>query len=204
MTIQNIQFKRGSTSEADTYVGPPGSITLDMQGGSIRIHDGTTPGGKFKIDRGAVINQENLTFVTAEETQIAAGGQTLFTLAVVQATDPSNLKITRNGTLVTNWTLAGNNQVQFDVPLTANDVMVFQNLKTLETLIAEALGTEGGTIDATVQAALEGATSVGGIMITDIATSDDIAAVNQSIQTVDQKFQNYIPASDGIDCGVIE
>lgn len=183
MTIQNIQFKRGSTSEADTYIGPPGSITLDMQGGSIRIHDGITAGGKFKIDRGAVINQENLTFVTGEETQIAAGGQTLFTLAIVDVTNPDALSITRNGTPVTNWTLAGNDQIQFDAPMTAGDVLVFKNLKTLEMLIAEALG--GTSIDN----ALNEATSIGGILITDFLRQGDL--------------DNILTVTDRIDCGIV-
>lgn len=40
-----IRFLRGTTAQNNAYVGVNGSVTLDMENNTIRIHDGATPGG---------------------------------------------------------------------------------------------------------------------------------------------------------------
>lgn len=40
-----IQFKRGTTAQNDTYTGPAGSLSLDTELNQLRIHDGATAGG---------------------------------------------------------------------------------------------------------------------------------------------------------------
>lgn len=41
----NLKFKRGTTSQNDGYTGTSGEITIDTEKGTLRIHDGITPGG---------------------------------------------------------------------------------------------------------------------------------------------------------------
>jgi hypothetical protein len=44
MPIQ-IQFRRGSSAEHETFTGAPGEITVDTTENTLRVHDGQTPGG---------------------------------------------------------------------------------------------------------------------------------------------------------------
>lgn len=114
--FENLQFKRGSKSANDALVGPRGSISIDMETQSIRIHDGETPGGAFEIKRGAAINSETLEFTTATENRVAAGGQTIFTLNVLDTNSADTIQVRVNGDIVTNWTLINGNQIEFDTP----------------------------------------------------------------------------------------
>ena len=40
-----IQWKRGTTAQNDEYTGKPREITVDTQKRTIRVHDGSKPGG---------------------------------------------------------------------------------------------------------------------------------------------------------------
>ena len=40
-----FQFKGGTTSQQNSYVGYPREITIDTTLNQIRVHDGQTPGG---------------------------------------------------------------------------------------------------------------------------------------------------------------
>lgn len=40
-----LQLVRGLTANNDTYVGPPGQLTVDQERWELRLHDGETPGG---------------------------------------------------------------------------------------------------------------------------------------------------------------
>lgn len=44
-----IAWLRGNTAQNNAYTGPNGTISLDIQKGSIRLHNGTTPGGYAEI-----------------------------------------------------------------------------------------------------------------------------------------------------------
>lgn len=48
MADQNIriQFLRGNTQDSDAYQGREGELTVDTQKKELRLHDGSTPGGK--------------------------------------------------------------------------------------------------------------------------------------------------------------
>lgn len=48
MSEQNfrVQFLRGNTSENDAYTGREGEFTVDTEALTLRLHDGTTQGGK--------------------------------------------------------------------------------------------------------------------------------------------------------------
>ena len=188
--FQNLQFKRGSKSANDSLIGPRGSISIDMETRSIRIHDGVTPGGVFEVKQGAAINAESLEFTTATEPQQVAGsGQTVVTFSVIELSNPAAVVVKVNGSVVTNYTIMGANQIEFDAPLPTGATIDAANVLTLDMLVSQAVAGEGGAVDQAVSDALASATSIGGILLSSFLTTNDLG----SIVTVD----------DRIDCGII-
>jgi len=45
----SIQFKRGNTDANDSYTGLNAELTIDFEGETIRVHDGSTAGGAFSV-----------------------------------------------------------------------------------------------------------------------------------------------------------
>lgn len=188
--FQNLQFKRGSKSANDSLIGPRGSISIDMETRSIRIHDGVTPGGVFEVKQGAAINAESLEFTTSTEPQQVAGsGQAVVTFSVIDLSNPAAVVVKVNGSVVTNYTIMGVNQIEFDAPLPAGATIDAANVLTLDMLVSQAVAGEGGAVDQAVSDALASATSIGGILLSSFLTTNDLG----SIVTVD----------DRIDCGII-
>lgn len=188
--FQNLQFKRGSKSANDSLIGPRGSISIDMETRSIRIHDGVTPGGVFEVKQGAAINAESLEFTTATEPQQVAGsGQTVVTFSVIDLSNPAAVVVKVNGSVVTSYTIMGVNQIEFDAPLPTGATIDAANVLTLDMLVSQAVAGEGGAVDQAVSDALASATSIGGILLSSFLTTNDLG----SIVTVD----------DRIDCGII-
>lgn len=188
--FQNLQFKRGSKSANDSLVGPRGSISIDMETRSIRIHDGVTPGGAFEVKQGAAINAESLEFTTATEPQqVASSGQTVVTFTVIDLSNPAAVVVKVNGSVVTNYTIMGANQIEFDTALPTGATIDAANVLTLDMLVSQAVAGEGGAVDQAVSDALANATSIGGILLSSFLTTNDLG----SIVTVD----------DRIDCGII-
>lgn len=188
--FQNLQFKRGSKSANDSLIGPRGSISIDMETRSIRIHDGVTPGGVFEVKQGAAINAESLEFTTSTEPQQVAGsGQAVVTFSVIDLSNPAAVVVKVNGSVVTNYTIMGVNQIEFDAPLPTGATIDAANVLTLDMLVSQAVAGEGGAVDQAVSDALASATSIGGILLSSFLTTNDLG----SIVTVD----------DRIDCGII-
>jgi microcystin-dependent protein len=50
-----LQFRRGSSASNDGFTGAVGEITLDTDTNNIRIHDGSTAGGKELIPAGTIM-----------------------------------------------------------------------------------------------------------------------------------------------------
>tara|TARA_Y100000356_G_scaffold106103_1_gene91960 strand:+ start:3440 stop:4003 length:564 start_codon:yes stop_codon:yes gene_type:complete len=50
-----VQFRRGTTSQNDSFTGAVGELSLDTDTESIRIHDGSTAGGFEVIPSGAIM-----------------------------------------------------------------------------------------------------------------------------------------------------
>jgi len=55
MAIQ-LQLRRGSTVQHSTFTGAIGEITVDTDLQTIRVHDGSTPGGIPLVSGGSVFN----------------------------------------------------------------------------------------------------------------------------------------------------
>lgn len=57
--VAQILLKRGNTVQSSGYVGPIGEVTLDTDLDTLRIHDGSTPGGYSILATKADIDQVN-------------------------------------------------------------------------------------------------------------------------------------------------
>lgn len=51
---RQIQFRRGSSAEHETFTGVPGEITVDTTNNTLRVHDGQTPGGTTLAKRSEI------------------------------------------------------------------------------------------------------------------------------------------------------
>lgn len=69
MAIQ-LQLRRGTTEENNTFVGAPGEVTVDTTTDTLRIHDGETLGG-IKVDKSEnVVHKAESETITGEKTFI--------------------------------------------------------------------------------------------------------------------------------------
>jgi hypothetical protein len=50
-----LQFRRGTSAQNNSYTGLVGEITLDTDTNNIRIHDGSTAGGAEIIPAGTIM-----------------------------------------------------------------------------------------------------------------------------------------------------
>ena len=57
MTRQ-IQIRRGTATENDAFTGAVGEVTMDTTNNTLRIHDGTTPGGTILAKKSEIPQQQ--------------------------------------------------------------------------------------------------------------------------------------------------
>ena len=50
-----LQLRRGTTSQNDSFTGAVGEVTVDTNSESLRIHDGSTAGGFEVVPSGAIM-----------------------------------------------------------------------------------------------------------------------------------------------------
>ena len=62
MPIQ-IQFRRGTSAEHETFTGAPGEITVDTTNNTLRVHDGQTPGGTTLAKRSEIPDLTPLDYI---------------------------------------------------------------------------------------------------------------------------------------------
>ncbi len=62
MPIQ-IQFRRGSSAEHETFTGAPGEITVDTTNNTLRVHDGETLGGTTLAKRSEIPDLTPLDYI---------------------------------------------------------------------------------------------------------------------------------------------
>lgn len=62
MPIQ-IQFRRGSSAEHETFTGASGEITVDTTNNTLRVHDGQTPGGTTLAKRSEIPDLTPLDYI---------------------------------------------------------------------------------------------------------------------------------------------
>ena len=79
MAIQ-IQLRQGTTTEHNTFTGAVGELTYDTQKKQIRVHDGSTAGGKIIDDP-----TRDVTSQVSNATETTAGKAKIATTAIAQA-----------------------------------------------------------------------------------------------------------------------
>jgi hypothetical protein len=77
MPIQ-IQFRRGSSAEHETFTGAPGEITVDTTENTLRVHDGQTPGGTTWARADAVTDMTGTDYVVAWQSPTADNNYTWY------------------------------------------------------------------------------------------------------------------------------
>lgn len=91
-----FRHRRGNAIRNERYVGKPGELTIDMERKAIRIHDGITPGGSFKLTEGGTTNTT---------TDIDAQNTPLLTNEGFGWRDiTSEIRVSGNGNANPNWT----------------------------------------------------------------------------------------------------
>lgn len=83
----SLRFPRGSTLANDEYTGPDGSLSVDRETPSLRVHDGVTPGG-FKLQpatgEGGSVSISGTAPITVSEEE----GSQVISVAEVSTTSP--------------------------------------------------------------------------------------------------------------------
>lgn len=79
MPIQ-IQFRRGTSAEHETFTGAPGEITVDTTNNTLRVHDGQTTGGTTLARADAVTDMTGTDYVVAWQSPTADNNYTWYRL----------------------------------------------------------------------------------------------------------------------------
>ena len=116
-----VQFRRGTTSQTETFIGALGEITVDTSLSTAIIHDGVTAGGKplLKSDgsNSALITgtgaNPSLTFVGDTNTGLFSGGPDQIGLATGGS---ARLTIDSSGVV----TFSGNVSISGDLSVTGS------------------------------------------------------------------------------------
>ena len=140
MAIQ-IQLRQGTTTEHNTFKGAQGELTYDTQKKQLRVHDGTTVGGKIIDD-----TARDVTGQVSNATETIAGKAKIATTAIAQAG-------TNDTDIITAKKLRAALNVSGNAPLFACRAWV--NFKGTDTPIIRASGnvssiTDNGTGNYTI------------------------------------------------------
>ena len=77
-----IRFLRGTTAQNDSYTGPSGSLSIDLENDNIRLHDGSTAGG---VVIGAVDASGTITSINGTSPIVVGGTTESPTISISQA-----------------------------------------------------------------------------------------------------------------------
>ena len=114
MAIQ-LQVRRGTATQHNTFTGAAGELTLDTTNNSLRIHDGSTAGGHQTL-------RANLTnIISGSSLALGAGGFTGATLALTgNATVGGTLGVTGDTTVGGTLGVTGNTTISGSLTVTGN------------------------------------------------------------------------------------
>ena len=73
-----IQFRRGTFAEHETFTGAPGEITVDTTNNTLRVHDGHTTGGTTLARADAVTDMTGTDYVVAWQSPTADNNYTWY------------------------------------------------------------------------------------------------------------------------------
>ena len=77
---KRLQLRRGTTAQTNTFTGAVGELTYDTEKKQLRVHDGSTVGGKVVDD-----TARDVTSQVSAATETAAGKAKIATTAIAQA-----------------------------------------------------------------------------------------------------------------------
>jgi len=77
---RQIQFRRGTSAEHETFTGAPGEITVDTTNNTLRVHDGHTTGGTTLARADAVTDMTGTDYVVAWQSPTADNNYTWYRL----------------------------------------------------------------------------------------------------------------------------
>lgn len=75
---RQIQLRRGTADEHNTFIGAPGEITVDTTANILRVHDGQTPGGTPMARADSVPDMGGADYVVAWQNPTAENNYTWF------------------------------------------------------------------------------------------------------------------------------
>lgn len=75
---RQIQFRRGTSAEHETFTGAPGEITVDTTANTLRVHDGQTPGGTTLAKQSEIPDLTPYDYVIAWQTPTADNNYTWY------------------------------------------------------------------------------------------------------------------------------
>ena len=114
MAIQ-LQVRRGTATQHNTFTGAAGELTLDTTNNSLRVHDGSSAGGHQTL-------RANLTnIISGSSLALGAGGFTGATLALTgNATVGGTFGVTGNTTVGGTLGVTGNTTISGSLTVTGN------------------------------------------------------------------------------------
>jgi hypothetical protein len=108
-----VQYRRGSGSQNDSFTGALGEITVDTTAKTIRVHDGATAGGS---------NIATVSYVTAQISALSANSITDGTSSVAVIASGGNIRANVGGSTITN-TFSGGLAVTGNLSATSNVIV---------------------------------------------------------------------------------
>jgi hypothetical protein len=85
-----VQFRRGSTSQNNSFTGAAGEISVDTQLNTLRVHDGSTSGGTALVTVSATQTLTNKTLTSPTLTSPSLGVATATSINKVAFTTPAS------------------------------------------------------------------------------------------------------------------
>ena len=108
-----IQYRRGTNAQNTAFTGALAEITVDTTNGTIRVHDGFTPGGS---------NVATVSYVTAQISALSANSITNGTSSVAVIASGGNIRANVGGSTITN-TFSGGLAVTGNLSATSNVIV---------------------------------------------------------------------------------
>jgi hypothetical protein len=69
-----VQFRRGTTAQNNSFTGAAGELSVNTSNSTIRVHDGSTPGGSELATVASTSNATNLTTGTLNSARLPTSG----------------------------------------------------------------------------------------------------------------------------------
>ena len=69
-----VQFRRGTTAQNNSFTGAAGELSVNTSNSTVRVHDGSTPGGSELATVASTSNATNLTTGTLNSARLPTSG----------------------------------------------------------------------------------------------------------------------------------